>query len=488
MSSPSAVSDTSSRAERGARSRRPWQLFKGFGLRTRITVAFAVGGLLISSTLAVTTLTLTRQNLLDQRDESAFAIITTNGVRVQAALTPDLDDEVLRQIVEGLGQRGGTVPLLRFGTDWASADSLVFNAESVPDALLGLVDAGRPGRIRTSIPGGPALVTGIPIPGRDAAYYEAAMLDDVEDTLDALAFILFGVAAATTLLAAAIGWWAAGRTLTPLAQVRVAAEALAAGELDTRLDPPADADLASLSNSFNEMARALEVRIERDARFASEVSHELRSPLMTLAASLEVLNTNSADLSDRGRTALGLLTTEVSRFNQLVEDLLEISRYDVGTAALQPDPLDVVEFVRQAVAYSADDQVEVIPGHSAEGTIINADKRRLGQVIANLIDNAESYGKPPVTITIERYARHVLILVEDHGPGVGPKERTVVFDRFSRGSAGGRRTSDTGSGLGLSLVAEHVGLHGGRVWVEDRRDGERGACFVVELPYEGVLA
>ena len=465
-------------------NRRPWQRFKGFGLRTRITLAFAVGGLLLSSLLAITTLTLTRQNLLDQRDETAFAVITANGLRVQNALTTETDDEGLRQIIDSLGQRGGTFPLLRFGTTWASADQLVFSSDSVPGSLLELVNADSPARMRTSIPGGPALITGIPIPGRDAAYYEAALLDDVENTLSDLASILFVVAAATTLLAAALGSWAARRTLIPLAEVRAAAESLAAGELDTRLEPPADADLASLTNSFNEMAGALEVRIERDARFASEVSHELRSPLMTLAASLEVLDTNSAALSDRGRTALGLLTSEISRFNQLVEDLLEISRYDVGTAALQPDPLDLVEFVRQAVAYAATEGVEVLPGHSAEGTIINADKRRLGQVIANLIENATRYGAPPVTVTIESHDRHVQLLVEDHGPGIAPGDRGVIFDRFSRGGAGGRRIHDTGSGLGLALVAEHVGLHGGRVWVEDRRDGSPGSCFVVQIPHD----
>jgi len=464
-------------------SRQPWQRFKGFGLRSRIALAFAVGGFLLSSILAITTLTLTRQNLLDQRDETAFAVITANGLRVQSALPPENDDEVSRSIIDSLGQRGGTLPLLRAGVEWFSADPLLFDEESVPATLLELVDAGIPGRMWTTVPGGRALVTGIPIPDRDAAYYEAAVVADVESTLDALAIILFGVAAATTLLAAALGSWAARRTLTPLAEVRLAAEALAAGELDTRLEPPADADLASLTNSFNEMAGALEVRIERDARFASEVSHELRSPLMTLSASLEVLNTNAAALSDRGRTALGLLNSEVLRFNQLVEDLLEISRYDVGTASLQPDPLDLVEFVRQAVSYAAVDGVEVIPGERAEGTIITADKRRLGQVIANLIENAARYGAPPVTVTIEKHDNHVLLLVEDHGPGISSDDRRVIFDRFSRGGGAGRRIYDTGSGLGLALVAEHVGLHGGRVWVEGRRDGESGSCFVVELPH-----
>ena len=362
------------------------------------------------------------------------------------------------------------------------AGGTVFNAETVPRVLTTAVDEGNAARIRDRIDGSPAIINGVLLPGRNAAYYEAVLIDDVEDTLEALTFIVFAVAAAATLLAAAFGSWASRRTLTPVAQVRAAAESLAAGELGTRLEPPADADLASLTASFNEMARSLENRIERDARFASEVSHELRSPLMTLNASLEVLNNDREQLSPRSQTALGLLTDDVARFTQLVEDLLEISRYDVGSAALQAEPILLVEFVRQAVEHSTRPDISVDARPDAEHTVIMGDKRRLAQVVANLIDNADRYGGGEVEISISRWNDTILIAVEDLGPGVPDGEREVIFDRFSRGSAGGRRGYDTGSGLGLSLVAEHVGLHGGHIWVEDRLDGQPGARFVVALP------
>ncbi|NIR38519.1 MAG: HAMP domain-containing histidine kinase, partial [Actinobacteria bacterium] len=283
------------------------------------------------------------------------------------------------------------------------------------------------------------------LPGRNAAYYEALLIDDVEDTLDALAIIVLGVAAAATLLAAGIGAWASRRTLRPVAQVRAAAESLAAGELDTRLDPPADADLASLAASFNEMARSLEYRIERDARFASEVSHELRSPLMTLNASIEVLNNDRERLSARSQTALELLNDDVARFTQLVEDLLEISRFDVGTAALRAEPILLAEFIRQAVQHSTRPDIAVDAQTTAEHTVIMGDKRRLAQVVANLVDNADKYGGGEIEISISQSDEAVLIAVEDHGPGVPEAERAVIFDRFSRGSSGGRRGYDTGS-------------------------------------------
>ncbi len=457
--------------------------FERLGLRARLTLFFAFGGLLLSATIALATLTLTRQNLLETREQTAFRVVTANGRRVQARLTPEIDAEGLGAIIDSLSTTKGAYPLLRFGDDWTASDTQVFNSDNVPPSLLEIVSSSEAGTIRTDLDGRPAVITGIPLPNRDAAYFEAIFLDDIEATLSALGLIVSGVAAASTVLAASVGWWASRRTLTPLADVRAAAESLAAGELDTRLEPPADADLASLTASFNEMAGALEDRIQRDSRFASEVSHELRSPLMTLNASVEVLNNNRDELNERSRTALDLLTDDVKRFTRLVEDLLEISRYDVGSASLQAEEIDFSEFVRQAISHSSRPDTVVQTSLDAQSTIVVADKRRLAQVLANLIDNAAKYGDGEITVSLDRVDNSILLAVEDNGPGVPARERFVIFDRFSRGSAGGRRGQDTGSGLGLSLVAEHVGLHGGRIWVEDRRDGKPGARFVVMLPF-----
>ena len=457
------------------------------GLRTRITSAFAVGGLILASTISFATLALTRQNLLAERDETSFAVFANNGRRVRNELTSETDDEGRRAIVERLGQTSGTFPLLRVGDEWTSADPLVFDGESVPESLLALVESGTPARMRTVIGDRIAIVSAVPIVGVsiDAIYFEAAPLDDIEENLDTLAFILFGVAAVTTMFSAAFGWLAAGWLLNPLVKVRTAAEALAAGALDTRLTAPADADLASLAASFNEMARALEERIARDARFASEVSHELRSPLMTLTASVEVLYNSADDLGERGRTALHLLSDDISRFRRLVEDLLEINRYDVGTADLEAEEVHIVEFVRQAISRVGSEGFEGVNFAAAPGmedVVLMADKRRLGRVVSNLLENAAKYGDGEVRVSVGRIDGLVQLGVEDNGPGVVPEERRLIFDRFHRGRAGGRRGRDSGSGLGLALVAEHVGLHGGRVWVEDRSGGSTGARFVVELP------
>ncbi len=235
------------------------------------------------------------------------------------------------------------------------------------------------------------------------------------------------------------------------------------------------------------MASALQLRIERDARFASDVSHELRSPLMTLSASVEVIEARRHEMPERAQAALDLLTSDVSRFQGLVEDLLEISRFDAGAIRLHLEDLRVAEFVRQRRRRQPAPHTPVTRPSGPSGAVIHGDRRRLARVIANLIDNARAYGggEPEVTIS-EGDARtsrvtHVRIGVEDHGPGVPVEERALIFERFARGATAGRRSGSEGAGLGLALVDEHVRMHGGRVWVEDRLDGEPGARFVIEL-------
>ena len=238
------------------------------------------------------------------------------------------------------------------------------------------------------------------------------------------------------------------------------------------------------------MASALQQRVERDARFASDVSHELRSPLMTLAASVEVMLARRDDMPERAQSALDLLVADVSRFQGLVEDLLEISRFDAGAIRLHLEDLIVAEFVRQAIGVSSMPHTTVSVSERAENFVMHVDRRRLARVIANLIDNARLHGggEPEVIVSeAENEGEpigHVWIAVQDHGAGVPLDERHLIFERFARGAVAGRRSSSDGAGLGLALVDEHVRLHGGNVWIEDRLDDEPGARFVIELPAE----
>lgn len=459
--------------------------FPRIGLRGRVTGALAVAGILAAMVLSVITLSITRQVLLGSRSQVADALTFNNAQTVQRTLAGNLDPGATQAVVDSLNTAEGSRPLII--TDGGNSFSLdgSFTLEQVPMALQDLTAAGDAASMVASLDGEPFIVYGIPLQDFDeVVYFEAVPLIAIEDTLETLQFVLLGAGLLVAGLAAFAGRLVAISALSPLTKVGVAAEAIAGGRLDTRLDVDADEDLERFASSFNEMAGALEERIQRDARFASEVSHELRSPLMTLTASVEVLENARDDLPERSQTALDLLVSDISRFSTLVEDLLEISRFDVGTASLQADPLLFSEFVRAAVHIATKREIDIVVEPDAEPAIVLAEKRRLARVVSNLLDNAEKYGDGPTRVHVSATDRSVAMAVEDSGPGVPVDERFVIFDRFSRGGAGGRRGYDTGVGLGLSLVAEHVNLHGGRVWVEDRPDGESGARFVVELPLD----
>ncbi len=451
-----------------------------FGLRSRILFSYAIGGLALSLTLAGATLVLAGRQLIDDREEAATAVAVNNASRLSNQLTPDSTIEDLPAVVDSLTSVEGAQQLVRLEDSWLPSPEI--GRDDLPAALVARVTDDRAGLVRTSIDGRPHLVIGVPLFAFDADYYEVVDLAGVDGTLGTLRFVVSGAAAGTTVLGALLGLWASGRTLRPLRRVRSAAEAIAGGRLDTRLEPQTDPDLDRLAESFNEMAGALEARIRRDARFASEVSHELRSPLTTLTSSVAVLEARRGELSDRSQTALDLLTTDLTRFSRLVDDLLEISRFDAGAAALDQAPMEVLPFINAALRAGHREGIPVRASADASRLVINGDKRRLGRVMANLFDNADRYGGGLTGISVRAGDGTVRIDVEDDGPGVAVAERATVFDRFSRGSAGGRRGDDTGSGLGLSMVLEDVRLHGGVVWVEDRSGDVPGACFVVELP------
>jgi signal transduction histidine kinase len=448
------------------------------GLRARITLFFAVGALLLSALLSGTTWTLTRQYVVDQRESTATRTAYDNAANVRNAYTPAAEPT---DLLTSLQTEEGLVPVLYARGRWFIVSS-EFDEDALPIELREAALGGAPARMRFELRGEMKLGIGVPIPSIDATYFEIVNLNALENTLESLGVSLLGASLVTTLAGAGLGWWASRRVLRPLHTVGRAAEAIAGGRLDTRLDSIEDPDLAPLSISFNEMARALQDRIERDARFASDVSHELRSPLMTLQASIEVMENQREDLPERARAALDLMSGDIDRFSQLIEDLLEISRFDAGVVRLELDEVHLAELVMHAVSESSDRDVPVELDAELAGVVVEADKRRLVRVIANLLDNARKYGGGATSVSLRRVGNAVQLAVEDRGPGVPLEARELIFDRFARGQLAGRRAASDGVGLGLSLVAEHVRLHGGRVWVEDRADGEQGARFVVELP------
>ncbi len=462
------------------------------GLRTRVLLMFSLGSLLLAVFLAAAAYSFTRSSLLTQRDRTAVAEARNHASGVLAALEGDGD---LTLAMRNLAAQNVTRVIVwdgGFVTRWS------LTTGDLPDALKALVTARNPGtvgaRMITELDGQPAIVVAVwnSADADSPAYFEAIDISEIDETLSSVGLSLFFGALITSMFGVVLGWFAANRAVRPLADAAQAAQLIAGGRLDTRLEPSDDPDLRTLAGSFNDMASALQARVERDARFASDVSHELRSPLMTLAASVEVMQARRAEMPERAQVALDLLASDVGRFQGLVEDLLEISRFDAGAIRLHREDLLVAEFVRAAVAVSSVPSTPVTVSERGERMVMQGDRRRLARVVANLIDNARLHGGGDAHVYVSEAEGegepigHVWIAVEDHGAGVPLDERDLVFERFARGAVAGRRSTSDGAGLGLALVDEHIRMHGGRVWVEDRRDGESGARFVLELPAEEV--
>jgi two-component system, OmpR family, sensor histidine kinase MtrB len=468
-------------SKRDGRRRRPR---RRLGLRPRVTIAFAAGAAVLSAALSLTTYGLVHHYLLDERESTAIHEAYAHARVLKRDLT--YAGANLGEALSSLIDAQGTVTLAYRQGEWYSASvslgesSGASRPASLPASLVKMVSGGVPARQRVIAQGQPAVVVGVPLESVHADYFEIQSLGELDRTLNLLAVVLFGCSLATTAGGLLVGRWASGRLVRPLHSIADVAAAISAGALDQRLPPSDDPDLSVLAASFNEMVGALEERIKRDARFASDVSHELRSPLTTVQATVELLEASRAGLSPDGRRALDLLSGEIRRFSDMVQDLLEISRFDAGAAHLDLEELALDDLVVNTVAAYSHDAVLVTVAPEANGSWLLGDRRRLQRVLVNLLDNAKAHAGGAVGVRVDRRGDEAEVAVDDIGPGVQAAERSAIFERFYRGAAAGRRSESSGTGLGLALVAEHVKAHNGKVDVTDRPGG--GARFVVRLP------
>ncbi|HVV12041.1 HAMP domain-containing sensor histidine kinase [Amycolatopsis sp.] len=443
-------------------------------LRWRVAAAFGLGLLVLVSALAAATWKLSTGYMLSQREQSATW---------QAEVNVRLVDEALRagsggldELLTGFSTGPDSTILLFQSGRWLTSGRQV-EPSALPAALVAEARKGRALRQRVRVGGIPVLAVALPVATARGFYVELFPLTELDRTFKFLSSLLIGGTLACVVLAAVLGWWTSRRALRPLIALTAAASRVAAGDLTARLPDQADPDLAPLATTFNATAQALEQRVGRDARFAGDVSHELRSPLTTMVNAAEVLERRRGGLPPTAGQALDLLLAEVHRFHRMVLDLLEISRAHEEDDARSRELVDLAELVRHVVdRASAALPIDV----DLPPPLVWADRRRLDRVVANLLDNAERYGDGPVRVAVARRDSRVRIEVDDAGPGVPPELRERIFERFARGEHAGRRGASTGSGLGLAIVAEHVRRDDGIVWVEDRPGG--GARFVVELP------
>ncbi len=444
-------------------------------LRTTIMLSFALGGLLLSTTMALGTYLAARAFLVDQRERTATRQAFTDASFVRDGLLTR--GAKVSDVLGLVSLPADAAIVVRRGDRWFSS-SLEVGEADVPAALRQAAADGSASMSWVDGPDGSALMVEVPLPAVGVQLFERTSAKELSNTLDALRVVLMVVAALTAVAAAVLGRWAARRVVAPLDDVAAAAAQIASGALDTRLASTDDPELSTIVASFNSMVDAVHERIERDARFAADVSHELRSPLTALVTSVDVLKRRRDQLPERSREALDLIERDLTRFQRAVEDLLDLGRLEAGAAALVMTPVDVRDLVRQVADTSGVPSSQLVLPTGAAPVTVRVDKPTMHRALLNLVENAERHGRGLSAITVGTAEGSVVIAVDDRGPGVSPVDRVRIFERFVRG---GSRGSLPGTGLGLSLVAETVRAHGGAVWCTSGPE-EVGSRFVVQLP------
>jgi two-component system sensor histidine kinase MtrB len=373
----------------------------------------------------------------------------------------------------------------------APSDRDVFTLDDVPVSLQRAVNTRHKNDDnryhlhweRISLQGHPYLVAGARINGDGPTGYMLKSLDAERKDLNSLAWSL-GIATLLALIGAALLAQAAGSTvLRPVRRLGEAAQRLGEGHLDTRLKVTGTDELAEMSRTFNNAAEALENRVEelsaREAasrRFVADMSHELRTPLTAITAVTDVLEDEAEALDPMIAPAVRLVVSETRRLNELVETLMEVTRFDAGTAKLRVDEVDVADMIMACMdARAWLDSVEL---DAPRGLLATLDPRRLDVIMANLIGNALKHGGSPVRVTLRREGGQIVVAVSDHGPGIPEDVLPHVFDRFYKADAS--RARSEGSGLGLSIAMENAHIHGGDITAANSPSG--GAVFTLRLP------
>ena len=375
-------------------------------------------------------------------------------------------------LLDGLPSTDSAATMLFFNGRWYSAAG---QPADLPADLVNTAKSGTEVNRRIEVAGQQVLAVGVPLPRSGEAFFEWHPLTGLDNTLRTLKITLIFAALVTALLGLAVGRFASTLALRPLAELTQVAAAVARGRLDARLQAENDPDLGGLARSFNQTAAALEQRVVADARFAGDISHELRTPLMTMMNSMQLIQNHRTELPPVVREPVELLGDDLDRFRRLVIDLLEISRDDGGDQGLR-ETVRIADLVRAAADATAGRSITDVAEDAADLTM-EADKRRLERVIANLVENAEDHAGGCKGVTVQAGGRGVIVYVDDAGPGIPEADRERIFERFGRGGGDGQ---SRGIGLGLAIVARHVEWHHGLITVTDRPDG--GARFIVELP------
>jgi len=515
-------------AKRPLKAARKWQRERAESLRFRwrrslqlrvVTTTLALSALVI----AVLGFFLTQQisdGLLQNKEKSATAQVSQgltvaesnvnlNKVPTSAAIANNFLYPTAQDLQNASGNNSSYIVVIEVNAKqvkspvYTEGVSGGADPASIPAALAASVeseqdhDAGgkvyyAPTTIVSTLGRGnePGLAVGTPLGSYYQLYYLFPMVQE-QQTLSLVQRTLVGAGLALIVLLALIASLVTRWVVIPVRHAAQAAQRLSAGRLGERMQVRGADDLSALATSFNEMAVSLQDKVREleelsklQRQFVSDVSHELRTPLTTIKMAADVLLESKDSFDPAGARSAELLQGQLDRFQSLLEDLLEISRYDANAATLDPESVDISDIARRA----ADDAQQLAERRGgriefrlpAEPCMADADHRRVERILRNLLVNAVEHGEGnDVIVTVAADRDAVAVAVRDHGVGLKPGQDVLVFDRFWRADPARARTTG-GTGLGLAIALEDAQLHGG--WLQAWGMPGKGSVFRLTIP------
>lgn len=489
-------------------------------LRTRVVTAIVVLSALVVGSVGWMVTRQIADGLVSSRVDGSLAEARTETAIVRERLGPagsnDFDPETqLRLLVETLVARGDAKGFevvvqgpVGEGVDGAAGSGVrttpQVDAASVPASLRRTVEQGEKGlawtytRIRYAGPGAPASQPGVavgstvvlPADGGSYALYYLFPMGEEQQTLQLLRQVLLVAGLVLLLLIAGVALLVTRQVITPVRLARRVAERIASGRLEERMQVTGEDDIARLATSFNQMAEALQSQIRKlvelsrvQRTFVSDVSHELRTPLTTVRMAGDVLHDAREGFDPVAARAAELLQAELDRFENLLADLLEISRFDAGAAVLELEDANLGDVARRVVAATAPmAAARQVPVRVVDDGVFMAesDVRRVERIVRNLVTNAIDHAEgSEVEVRLASDAETTALTVRDHGVGLQPGQSGMVFNRFWRADPARARTTG-GTGLGLAIALEDARLHGG--WLQAWGTPGDGAQFRLTLP------
>ncbi|HET9346467.1 MAG TPA: HAMP domain-containing sensor histidine kinase [Candidatus Limnocylindrales bacterium] len=439
------------------------------GVRGRLTVTIVALVALTALLLGVGAYLFVDYSLHDRFREDAASQARFD----LSVLIPQSLREISR---EGLNESGLQATFQRRDVDLVAdfGDRGPDFAPLLSDDFRAAVDAGEIGFQWATIAGRPDLVVGGRLPDTTAIFYFVHDATTIESALAALRVGLLVGSAALILVALVASRRVARGVLAPVEEASRAAGRIERGDLSARVPVTSSDEFGDWAETFNRMAASLERTIDQleasqahNRRFVADVSHELRTPLAALVAEASILREGLDDLPEGSRRAGELLVADVGRLRVLVDDLMEISRFDAGAEQLTAEPVDLGRLIEAVTAARLPEAARAFP---AAPVVIDSDPRRLERIVGNLLDNAREHAPgSPVEVSIEPGPDgSVAVAVADRGPGVAPERLPHLFDRFYKADPSRHGGS---SGLGLAIAAEHARLLGGELTATNRPGG-----------------